>query len=45
MAQYKKHKEKLTRFIKDNIKLGKEVDRLSKVAVEIARKPYKQMKI
>ena len=40
MAQYKKQKEKLSRFIKDNIKLGKEVDRLSKVAVEIAKKPY-----
>ena len=40
MAQYKKQKEKLSRFIKDNIKLGKEVDRLSKVSVEIAKKPY-----
>ncbi len=39
-GKYKKNKEKLTRFIKDNINLGKEVDRLSKVAVEIAKKSY-----
>ena len=38
--QYIKDKEKLTRFIKDNIKLGKEVQRLSKVAIEIAKKQY-----
>ena len=29
-----------SRFVKDNTKLGKEADRLSKVAVEIAKKPY-----
>ena len=38
--QYIKNKEKLTRFIKDNIKLGKEVQRLSKAAIEIAKKQY-----
>ena len=38
--KYDKDKKKLNRFIKDNIKLGQEVERLSKVAVEIAKKPY-----
>ena len=38
--KYIKDKTKLTRFIKDNIKLGKEVQRLSKVAIDIATKQY-----
>jgi len=37
---YEKEKARLTRFIKDNLKLGKEVQRLSKVAVDIAKKQY-----
>ena len=40
LVEYKKKKEKLTRFIKKNIDLGKEVDRLSKIAVGIAKKSY-----
>jgi len=39
-TEYKRQKEKLVRFIKDNISLGKEVDRLSKIAIEIAKKSY-----
>ena len=39
-GRYKKDKSKLTRFIKDNIKLGKEVQRLSKVAIDIAKRNY-----
>ncbi len=38
--QYNKEKVKLTRFIKDNIKLANEVQRLSKIAIEIAKKQY-----
>ena len=38
--KYIKDKTKLTRFIKDNIKLGKEVQRLSKIAIDIATKQY-----
>ena len=38
--RYKKDKLKLIRFIKDNIKLGKEVQRLSKVAIDIAKRNY-----
>ena len=38
--KYLKEKAKLIRFIKDNIKLGKEVQRLSKVAIGIAKKKY-----
>ena len=37
---FKKNKEKLERFTKDNIKLGKEVHRLSKSAIEIAKRQY-----
>ncbi len=37
--KYDKDKKKLNRFIKDNIKLGQEVERLSKVAAGIAKKP------
>ena len=36
--KYIKDKTKLKRFIKDNIKLGNEVQRLSKVAMELAKK-------
>ena len=38
--KYLKEKAKLIRFIKDNIKLGKEVQRLSKIAIGIAKKKY-----
>ena len=38
--KYKKDKEKLERYSKDNIRLGIEVDRLSKIVVEIANKQY-----
>ena len=38
--KYVKEKTKLMRFIKDNIKLGKEVQRLSKIAIGIAKKQY-----
>ena len=38
--KYLKEKAKLIRFIKDNIKLGKEVQRLSKIAIGIAQKKY-----
>lgn len=38
--RYKKDKSKLMRFIKDNIKLGKEVQRLSKVSIDIAKRNY-----
>ncbi|MAJ27313.1 MAG: hypothetical protein CME52_05695 [Halieaceae bacterium] len=38
--KYLKEKAKLIRFIKDNIKLGKEVKRLSKIAIGIAKKKY-----
>lgn len=37
---YEKDKSKLMRFIKDNIKLGKEVQRLSKVSIDIAKRNY-----
>ncbi len=37
---YLKDKSKLIRFIKENIKLGKEVQRLSRIAIEIAKKHY-----
>ena len=37
---FKKNKEKLERFTKDNIKLGTEVHRLSKSAIEIANRQY-----
>ena len=35
--KYIKDKTKLKRFIKDNINLGNEVQRLSKVAIEISK--------
>jgi len=38
--RYRKHKSKLMRFIKDNIKLGKEVQRLSKASIDIAKRNY-----
>ena len=38
--KYIKDKTKLKRFIKDNIKLGNEVQRLSKAAMELAKKQY-----
>ena len=38
--KYTKNKSKLTRFIRDNIKLSKEVKRLSKIAIDIAKKQY-----
>ena len=37
---YVKNKTKFIRFIKDNIKLGKDVRRLSKIAIDIAKKQY-----
>ncbi len=38
--KYQKDKEKIKRFIKENIKLSNEIMRLSKIAMEIAKKDY-----
>ena len=38
--KYFKDKSKLLRFIKENIKLGKDIQRLSGVAIDIAKKNY-----
>ncbi len=38
--KYEKDKEKIKRFIKENIKLSNEIMRLSKIAMEIAKKDY-----